>query len=159
MSQSDESSSLKIAFTLNGQPISVEVSPDDRLLDTIRHALHLRGTKECCGEGECGACTVLLDDLPVHACLVPSFQVRDRHVSTVESIDPTSLDALHESGATQCGACSPGVVVMAHWIRKHPEALQHGTLEELMAGNVCRCTGYDGILEGVRNMLPQQGDT
>src|SRR2546425_11396770 len=79
----------------------------------------MSGTKEGCGEGECGACTVYLDGLPVNSCLVPTYQVRGRRVETVESLDPASLEPFERSGATQCGACTPGVVMTAWWIREH----------------------------------------
>jgi len=146
-------SSIDVSFTLNGNGVTVTVSPRARLLDTLREGFRLTGCKEGCGEGECGACTVRLDGLPVNACLVPTFQVRGRSVETVEAIEPTSLDSLHVSGATQCGACTPGVVVTAAWLREHSELLESHSVEELMAGNLCRCTGYDGIIDGVTAML------
>ncbi|HET9709935.1 MAG TPA: 2Fe-2S iron-sulfur cluster-binding protein, partial [Gemmatimonadales bacterium] len=101
-------SAFTVAFTLNGSPISVEIDPADRLLDTLRYRLGLTGTKEGCGEGECGACTVYLDGLPVNSCLVPTYQVRGRRVETVEWLPPARLDPLLTHGATQCGACTPG---------------------------------------------------
>ncbi|HXF94467.1 MAG TPA: 2Fe-2S iron-sulfur cluster-binding protein [Gemmatimonadales bacterium] len=144
---------MLIAFTLNGAPVSFEIDPAERLLDVLRYRLGLTGTKEGCGEGECGACTVYLDDLPVNACLVLAWQVRGRRVGTVEAIDPAILGPLLEHGATQCGACTPGVVMTACWIRRHVEVLETHTLRELLAGNLCRCTGYDGIVEGVAGMI------
>ena len=146
----------RIAFTLNGTSVAVSVSAADRLLDTLREQLHLTGTKEGCGEGECGACTVWLDDLPVCACLVPTYQVRSRRVDTIESLDPAALTPYLDAGATQCGACSPGVVMMAEWVRRHPEVLRTHTPRELMAGNLCRCTGYDGIVDGIASAV--EGD-
>jgi len=139
----------QIAFTLNGTSLSIAVDPAERLLDTLRYRLRLTGTKEGCGEGECGACTVYLNGLPVNSCLVPIYQVRGARVETVESLDPTALEPLRSSGATQCGACTPGVVMTARWIDAHPELLATHTVRELMAGNLCRCTGYDGIMEGI----------
>ncbi|MBL8746363.1 MAG: (2Fe-2S)-binding protein [Phycisphaerae bacterium] len=140
---------MRVSFTLNGKAVSLEVDPSARLLDTLRYSLGLTGSKEGCGEGECGACTVYLDGLPVNSCLVPTFQARGRRVETIESIDPASLAAMVESGATQCGACTPGVVMTACWLRRHPELLSSHTARELMAGNLCRCTGYDGIVDGI----------
>ncbi len=140
---------IAITFTLNRRETSIEVDPADRLLDTVREDLRLTGTKEGCGEGECGACTVYLDDLPVNACLIPTFQVRGRRVDTVEALEPASLDTLHASGATQCGACTPGVAMTGRWIIDHPDLLERHTIRALMAGNLCRCTGYDGIVEGI----------
>ena len=144
---------MNVSFTLNGAPTSLEVDPTERLLDTLRYRLGLTGTKEGCGEGECGACTVYLDGLPVNSCLVPIYQVRGRTVDTVESLDPAALRPLLASGATQCGACTPGVAMTACWIRAHPELLATHTIRELLAGNLCRCTGYDGIVDGISASL------
>jgi aerobic-type carbon monoxide dehydrogenase small subunit (CoxS/CutS family) len=146
-------SAFSVSFTLNGAPVSVEADPTDRLLDTLRYRLGLTGTKEGCGEGECGACTVYLDGLPVNSCLVPIYQVRGCRVETVESLDPAALQPLLASGATQCGACTPGVAMTACWIREHPELLATHTIRELLAGNLCRCTGYDGIVDGIQSSL------
>ena len=140
---------MNVSFTLNGAPTSIEVEPTERLLDTLRYRLALTGTKEGCGEGECGACTVYLNGLPVNSCLVPIYQVRGNTVETVESLDPAGLRPLLASGATQCGACTPGVAMTACWIRDHPEMLATHTIRELLAGNLCRCTGYDGIVDGI----------
>lgn len=144
---------LHIAFTLNGAPVAVVVSPDARLLDTLRRDLGLTGTKEGCGEGECGSCTVWLDELPVCACLVPTYQVRGRRVATIEHVDPAVLTPYLDAGATQCGACTPGVVMMAEWVRAHRAVLRTHSLRDAMAGNLCRCTGYDGIIDGLERAL------
>ncbi|CAN5896076.1 (2Fe-2S)-binding protein [soil metagenome] len=140
---------LALSFTLNGRPVTVAVDPAARLLDLLRYDLGLTGTKEGCGEGECGACAVWLDGLPADSCLVPAYQVEGRDVRTIESVDPERLSALLTSGATQCGACTPGVVMTALWILENPTLLETHTIRELMAGNICRCTGYDGIVEGI----------
>ena len=131
----------------------MEVDPAERLLDTLRYRLGLTGTKEGCAEGECGACTVYLDGLPVNSCLIPIYQVPGRRVETVESLDHGALAPLVDSGATQCGACTPGVAMTACWIGAHPELLATHTIRELMAGNLCRCTGYDGIVDGITARL------
>jgi aerobic-type carbon monoxide dehydrogenase small subunit (CoxS/CutS family) len=144
---------LTIAFTLNGSPVSIEIDPAERLLDTLRYRLALTGTKEGCGEGECGACTVYLDGLPVNSCLVPTFQVGGKRVETVESLAPAQLDPLLTHGATQCGACTPGVAMTSCWIVAHPALLGTHTVRELLAGNLCRCTGYDGIVDGINAAL------
>jgi len=146
---------MEISFTLNGNLLVLPVDPTERLLDTLRDRLGLTGTKEGCGEGECGACTVLFDGLPVNSCLIPTFQVRGHEIETIESLASRELDALHAGGATQCGACSPGVVMTALWIRRHPELLSTHTLREALAGNLCRCTGYDGIVDGLRAWLEE----
>jgi carbon-monoxide dehydrogenase small subunit len=140
---------LELSFTLNGRPVTVGVDPAARLLDLLRYDLRLTGTKEGCGEGECGACAVWLDGLPADSCLVPAYQVEGRDVRTIESIDPLRVRALLASGATQCGACTPGVVMTAVWILENPGLLETHSIRELMAGNLCRCTGYDGIVEGI----------
>ncbi|MGE3164880.1 MAG: (2Fe-2S)-binding protein [Planctomycetota bacterium] len=144
---------LPLTFTLNGTPVTVTASLRDRLLDLLRYRLQLTGTKEGCGEGECGACTVLLDGVPVNSCLVPAFQLNGRDVATIEAVSEATLTPFHEGGATQCGACTPGVIVTANWIRQHPEVAAGRELRELMAGNLCRCTGYDGIIDSLARAL------
>lgn len=148
-----------IAFRcrLNGEDTEFKVDPAERLLDTLRYRLGLTGTKEGCAEGECGACTVFLDGLPVNSCLVLSFQVADRQVDTVESIDETSLAPFLEGGATQCGACTPGVVMTANWLLENRDLLDTHRIRELMAGNLCRCTGYDGIVDSIEAALGVDG--
>src|SRR5512145_233697 len=111
--------SLPIELVLNGDRLRIEVDPAERLLDVLRYRLRLTGTKEGCGEGECGSCTVWFDGLPVNSCLVPAYQARGSRIETIESIDPGRLVELHRSGATQCGACTPGVVMTAMWIVSH----------------------------------------
>ncbi len=143
----------EIEFVLNGERIRAEVEDSDRLLDLLRERLGLRGTKEGCAEGRCGACTVRMDDLPVNACLVLAVQVRGARIGTIEGADPSRLGELLRAGATQCGACTPGVVVMALWIADHPELLSAHGVRELLAGNLCRCTGYGGIVEGIERTV------
>jgi aerobic-type carbon monoxide dehydrogenase small subunit (CoxS/CutS family) len=146
-------SDMHLSFTLNGRPVAVVVPADARLLDVLRRDCGCTGTKEGCGEGECGACTVILDDLPVNSCLVPAFQVAGRTVETVEGVEADVIDGLNLTGTAQCGACSPGIVVLTRWLQAHPAALQGTTLRQLMSGNLCRCTGYDPVLAGVGRVL------
>jgi aerobic-type carbon monoxide dehydrogenase small subunit (CoxS/CutS family) len=144
---------IEIRLTINGESILARIGQGDRLLDFLRYERGLTGTKEGCGEGECGACTVLLDGVPVNSCLIPAWQARDRTVETVEAVPERELAALLESGATQCGACTPGVVMTAWWVRRNRHLVGTHSLRGLMAGNLCRCTGYDGIIEGLEAWL------
>lgn len=143
-----------IDFTLNHRPVSVDADPGTRLLDLLREKFHLTGAKEGCGEGECGACTVLLDGRPVTSCLLSLEQVRGRGVETVEALAETPLglrivDAFTANGAVQCGFCFPGMLVSSwYYLTHHPEPDPDG-IREALAGNLCRCTGYEKIVEAV----------
>ncbi len=149
----DRGTAVPVRFRLNGSECRLDVGPAERLLDLLRYRLDLPGSKEGCAEGECGACTVHLDGLPVDSCLVPAYQIDGRAIETIESIDPGRLDPFLAGGATQCGACTPGVVMTAAWIADNPDVLDGHSIRELMAGNLCRCTGYDGIIESVEASL------
>ncbi|MFQ5680126.1 MAG: (2Fe-2S)-binding protein [Gemmatimonadota bacterium] len=144
---------LETSFVLNGQEVTVRVAPGERLLDLLRYRIGLTGAKEGCAEGECGACTVWVDGLPADSCLIPAYQVRGASVETIESVEPEELEPFLAGGATQCGACTPGVVMTARWILRNPELLATHSVRELMAGNLCRCTGYDGIIESIEAAL------
>ena len=135
-------------FTLNGSEVEVDAPPMARLLDVLRLDLGLTGTKEGCGEGECGACTVLIDGEPVCSCLVPVAQVEDATVLSIEGLgDDHRLQRLFmdEVGA-QCGICTPGMVLAA---LKVSEAPTLGEVQTALAGNLCRCTGYAAIYRAV----------
>ena len=147
-----------LSFTLNGRPVTRTVPLDARLLDVLRYDCGCTGTKEGCGEGECGACTVLLDDLPVNSCLVPAFQVAGRSVETVESVEPRLAEKLNSTGAAQCGACTPGIVMTTRWLVRHPDVLADTSLRTLLSGNLCRCTGYDAVVAGVNRALELGGE-
>ena len=123
----------------------------DRLLDVLREPLGLTGTKEGCGEGECGACTVLLDGVPVLSCLVPLAQCAGRTVETVEALTADGkakelLDRLVAAGGVQCGACTPGILVSAWSLLQENPSPSRDEVRKALAGNLCRCTGYEGIL-------------
>lgn len=146
---------MKIGCTINGKPIERDIDPDMRLLDFIRETLHMTGTKEGCGEGECGACTVLMDGKAVHSCLVLAMQADGSTMITVEGL--AEGHALHpiqqayvEVGAVQCGFCTPGFIMATYaLLREMPDPSE----EEILAGlegNLCRCTGYSKILEAVK---------
>jgi carbon-monoxide dehydrogenase small subunit/xanthine dehydrogenase small subunit len=137
-----------VRLKVNGREVDVAAHPMKRLLDVLREDLGLTGTKEGCGEGECGACTVLVDGEAVCSCLVPVAQVRDAEVLTIEGLggDHPLQRAFVEEGGSQCGACTPGMIVAALALGERP------TLEEIrvgLAGNLCRCTGYEGIYRAV----------
>lgn len=140
---------MKLDLTLNGEAHSVDSHPMARLLDVLRDELGLTGTKEGCGEGECGACTVLIDGEPVLSCLIPMIQCAGTEIETVEGIAAGEAEAFLRrfvgAGGVQCGACTPGIVVSA-WalLQRHPEPTRE-QIQEGLAGNLCRCTGYEGI--------------
>jgi len=139
---------FEAAFRLNGEERRVRAPPMKRLLDVLREECGLTGTKEGCGEGECGACTVLIDGEPVCSCLVAFGQARDREVVTVEGLgrDHPLPRAFAEWSGAQCGICTPGMVMAAAALGPDP------TLEDVrvaLAGNLCRCTGYEAIYRAV----------
>lgn len=144
-----------VTMTVNGQSVTVDRPPMVRLLDVLREDLQLTGTKEGCGEGECGACTVLLDGLPVCSCLVPLAQARGREVLTIEGVpaDHPVKRAFVEEGGEQCGMCTPGMILSALALPAHPsvEAIRIG-----LAGNLCRCTGYEAIYRAVQKAAAEQ---
>jgi carbon-monoxide dehydrogenase small subunit len=144
-----------VTLTVNGSQLSADdVWPGENLLYTLRERLGLPGTKNACEQGECGSCTVLLDGLPVCACLVAAPQAAGRTVVTVEGL---ARDGLHpvqqafvDAGAVQCGFCTPGLVVaVADLLDRAPEPSDE-QIREALAGNLCRCTGYEKILDAVR---------
>jgi carbon-monoxide dehydrogenase small subunit len=143
-----------VHFTLNGRAVEADGPPDARLLDVLRRDFGLTGTKEGCGEGECGACSVLLDGIAALSCLVPLLQVEGREVFTIEGLDATSrgsafVERFAAAGGTQCGACTPGIVLSAaRYLSETDEVTEQG-IREALAGNICRCTGYEAILRAV----------
>jgi carbon-monoxide dehydrogenase small subunit len=145
-----------LGFSVNGIAVEVDVRPDARLIDVLRGPLALTGTKEGCGNGECGACTVLLDGDAVNACLVPALDVEGREVITVEGLvrPGGELSAVQrafvEGGGVQCGFCTPGMVMSTEaLLRDNPDPTDADIVAAL-AGNLCRCTGYVQIVESVR---------
>jgi carbon-monoxide dehydrogenase small subunit len=143
-----------VRFTLNGREVSFEGSGARRLLDVLREDLGATGTKEGCGEGECGACSVLIDGEVVDSCLIAAGQVEGREVTTVEGLaDGGRLTALQqafiEHGAAQCGICTPGMLLAAHVLLQGSRRLTADDVREGLAGNLCRCTGYTKIIDAV----------
>ncbi len=140
----------KVILNVNGQPQTVTVHPMKRLLDVLREDLHLTGTKEGCGEGECGACSVMLDGQLVNSCLVPAKQADGAHIVTIESscLKPIQ-DAFSASGAAQCGICTPGMILATHALLTHTAHPTPEQIREGLAGNICRCTGYQKIFDAV----------
>jgi carbon-monoxide dehydrogenase small subunit len=133
-------------FVLNGRRTDVSAPPLKRLLDVLREECSLTGTKEGCGEGECGACTVLVDGEPVNSCLVAFAHVKGRRVTTIEGVRHPLQQAMAREGGAQCGICTPGVVMTAVSLGPRPSVAR---VREALAGNICRCTGYSGILRAV----------
>jgi carbon-monoxide dehydrogenase small subunit len=140
---------------VNGQPQTLQCYPLARLLDVLREQLHLTGTKEGCGEGECGACSVILDGRIVNSCLVPMAQVNGSEVTTIEGValGHDQLDAVQQAfidcGGAQCGICTPGMVMAAVDLLKRQPNPVEADIRTGLAGNLCRCTGYIKIFESV----------
>lgn len=152
---------MKIEMEVNGRAAAVDVPPMMRLLDVLREELRLTGSKEGCGEGECGACTVLIEGRAVNSCLVPVVQVRGARVQTVEGVAGAVLHpvqrAFVEHGGAQCGICTPGFIVAAAELlarNAKPSAVE---IREALAGNLCRCTGYQKIVDSVVASLSSGG--
>jgi carbon-monoxide dehydrogenase small subunit len=149
-----EGSMVELSLTLNGHPVTVQIAPDELLVDVIRDRLGLTGTKIGCGEGECGACTVILDGRAVNSCLIPALKAQGRAITTIEGLaDGQTLHPLQQAfidhGAVQCGYCTPGFILSAKaLLDAHP----HPTRDEIktaIAGNLCRGTGYTAIVEAI----------
>ncbi|NUT97188.1 MAG: (2Fe-2S)-binding protein [Saccharothrix sp.] len=147
---------MRVNVTVNGEQRQADdVWEGESLLYVLRERLGLPGSKNACEQGECGSCTVYLDDVPVCSCLVAAGQAQDREVRTVEGLaDGDALDpvqeAFVEAGAVQCGFCTPGLVVAAHDLVNRVPEPSDPEIREALAGNLCRCTGYEKILDAVR---------
>jgi len=144
----------RIDTSVNGRKRSIEVAPHHTLLEVLRDDLGLTGTKECCLVGECGACTVLMDDVSVDSCLVLAVEADGASVTTVEGL--ATGDRLHplqqaflDTGAVQCGFCIPGQLIAAQALLAHTPHPSRAEIEEGLAGNLCRCAGYEQIIEAV----------
>ncbi len=143
-----------LRFRLNGRPVEVDVPPGRRLLDLLREDLGLIGTKEGCGEGECGACTVLVDGKPRLSCLTLAIQVEGKEVLTVEGLAQSGKlhplqEAFIETAGVQCGFCTPGFLMAAYALLLENPSPTKEEVREWLSGNLCRCTGYEQIVEAV----------
>ncbi|MDA8305956.1 MAG: (2Fe-2S)-binding protein [Deltaproteobacteria bacterium] len=146
-----------IRVTVNGVEYEVAVKPNQTLVDMIRYDLGLTGTKNGCGEGDCGACTVILDGTPVNSCLVLAMQADGRTITTIEGVE--GKDGLHplqqafiEKGAIQCGFCTPGMVLSAKNLLDENPHPTEDEIREGISGNLCRCTGYLQIIDAVKSV-------
>jgi len=158
---------VTLSLQINGETRVVDAAPTARLLDVLRGPLALTGTKEGCGEGECGSCTVLLDGVPVNACLVLAGQVQGREVTTIEGLTPKGektpkwmselQSCFVEWGGAQCGICTPGVIVSAEALLRRSPKPDDAEIREAIAGNICRCTGYQRIVDSIRKAAAQRG--
>jgi len=149
--------SVIIDFIVNDKAYSIDAEPDMRLIDVLRYKLGLTGVKEGCGEGECGACTIIMDGQAVNSCLVMAVQARGKRIITIEGLEKNGeLDPLQkafiENGAVQCGYCTPGMIMSAKaLLLKNPNPTEE-EIREAIAGNICRCTGYNNIVKAIKSV-------
>jgi carbon-monoxide dehydrogenase small subunit len=161
MSQESTAGKLcEISFTVNGRPQTVHVHPMARLLDVLRFDLALTGTKEGCGEGECGSCSVLLDGALVNSCLIPALQAHGADIITIEGLARAPRaqilqQAFLDCGGAQCGICTPGMILAAHHLLSKKSQPTLDEIREGLSGNLCRCTGYMQIFEAVTEAAKQ----
>jgi len=145
---------VKLNFSVNGEKVSIEVKPNETLLETLREQLCLTGAKEACGLGACGSCTVLLDSVPVRSCLVLSQEVEGREVKTLEGLSKNGelhplQEAFMEKGAVQCGFCTSGMILTAKSLLDREKKPSKDQVVRTISSNICRCTGYKKIIEAV----------
>ncbi|HJO38202.1 MAG: (2Fe-2S)-binding protein [Vicinamibacterales bacterium] len=147
---------VECTLEVNGSSTTLQVAPSARLIDVLREDLGLTGTKEGCGNGECGSCTVLLDGRPVNACLLVALEVEGRAVTTIEGLLGPGGKLSHvqqafvETGGIQCGFCTPGMIMSATALLEATPAPSDAEIRDALVGNLCRCTGYAQIIESVR---------
>lgn len=151
---STPSDRCEISFTVNGERRTVRAFPMERLLDVLRHQLRLTGSKEGCGEGECGSCSILMNGDVVTSCLVPVLQAQGADILTIEGLEQDQQlhrlqQAFLDCGGAQCGICTPGFLMAAHYLLSKQSCPQLKEIQESLAGNLCRCTGYAQICEAV----------
>ena len=151
-----------IRFTLNGSQVTAETEPAVRLLELLRNTFHLTGTKEGCGQGECGACTVIMDGQAVNSCLVLAGQLEGSEVLTIEGLEKDGVldvvqEAFVEEGAIQCGYCTPGMIMSVKALLMRVPNPTPEEIKEAIEGNICRCTGFHKILEAVHTAVQKEG--
>lgn len=152
---------MVITINVNQKEYSLDVSPEERLLDVLRERLGLTGVKEGCGEGECGACTVIMDGFAVNSCMVLAYQARGKKIVTIEGLAKNDeLDPIQKSfidnGAVQCGYCTSGMIMSAKaLLMKNPKPTEE-EIRMAMAGNLCRCTGYENIVKAIKKVSSDQ---
>jgi carbon-monoxide dehydrogenase small subunit len=151
-----------LEFDVNGVNRRLDVNPELRLIDVLRDKLGLRGTKEGCGEGECGACTVIMDSVAVNSCLVYAMQARGKQVITIEGLEKDGeLDLLQKTfinqGAVQCGYCTPGMLMSCKALLMHNPNPTEAEIKLAISGNLCRCTGYNKIIRAVQEAVETGG--
>jgi carbon-monoxide dehydrogenase small subunit len=155
-----EARTYPLAMTVNGRSVTVEINADELLVDVLRDRLGLIGTKVGCNEGECGACTVIMDGNPVLSCLIPALRAQGRQITTIEGLsDGETLHPLQqafvEHGAVQCGYCIPGFIISAKALLDVNPNPTREEIKEAIAGNLCRCTGYVKIIEAIEAVADQ----
>ncbi len=155
-----EHQTLTLTMVVNGKRVEVQIEPDELLVDVLRDRLGLTGTKVGCNEGECGACTVLMEGQAVLSCLIPAMRAQDKQITTIEGL--SEGDTLHplqqafvEHGAVQCGYCIPGFIMSANALLDRNAHPTRDEIKEAVAGNLCRCTGYVKILEAIESVAQQ----
>jgi carbon-monoxide dehydrogenase small subunit len=148
---------FKLEMTVNGHAVALEIDPNARLLDILREELQLTGTKEGCGIGECGACTVIINGKTYNSCLVLAGQMQGRHITTIEGL--TQDGNLHplqhafiEHGALQCGFCTPGLILSAKALLDKTPYPTRDQIKTAISGNLCRCTGYEQVIEAIEDV-------
>ncbi len=154
---------MLIDLTVNGKRhILLDVEPQERLIDLLRVKLKLTGVKEGCSEGECGACTVLMDGKAVNSCMVLAYQARNTEIITIEGLAPGEglepiQQAFADHGAVQCGYCTPGMIMSTKALLLHNQRPSEAEIKEALAGNLCRCTGYVNIIKAVQAAADMTG--